>query len=83
MMKKYKCYKLVSGQRMRTHPLYDVRLICPHKGNKVRKTRRGYGCFQAARLGLSHFLEPKRLFRAPAFVGWLLPCVKVNKWLKS
>ena len=83
MMQKYKSYKLVSGQRMSTHPLYDVRLICPHKGNKVRKTRWGYGCSLAAGLGLSHFLEPRRISRELAFVGWLLSCVKVKCCLKS
>ena len=78
MMQKYKCDKLVSGQRMSTHPSYDVRLIFPHKGNRVRQTCRGYGHLLAVGLGLSHFLEPRRLSRAPAFVGWLLSYVKVK-----
>ena len=30
----------------------------------------------AAGLGLSHLLEPRRPYRAPALVGWLLSYVK-------
>ena len=33
-------------------------------------------CSLAAGLGLSHLLEPIRLSRAPAIVGWLLSIVK-------
>ena len=84
----YECYKLVTGQRMSTHPLYDVSLIYPHKRNRVRQTRRGYGCSLVVGLGLGHLLEPRRLSMAPAFVGWLLSYVKVKviekaQWLKD
>ena len=33
-------------------------------------------CSLAMGLGLSHLMEPRRIFRAPGFVGWLLSYVK-------
>ena len=60
-----------------THSLYNVRLNLPSIAAAGRgKPIGAIDCSMAVGLGLSHLLEPRRLSRAPALVGWLLSCEK-------
>ena len=60
-----------------THSLFNVRFNLPSTGVTGRgKSVKAMDCSLATDLGLSHLLEPRRLSRAPALVGWLLSYVK-------
>ena len=63
------------AKSLSTHSLYDVRLNPPSIGAARRGKPVGAMDYSlAAGLSLSYLLEPRRLSRAPALVGWLLFC---------